>query len=315
MADPEGLVAPPPEHCPGTASDRAGKESACDGCPNQQICASGALKQPDPDMPLINSRMAQIRHKLLVLSGKGGVGKSTFTSQLAFALQRGAAEVGVLDVDICGPSIPRIMGCSGEQIHQSAQGWEPVYVEDNLAVVSIGFLLDDPSQAVIWRGPKKNTMIKQFLKDVCWDALDYLVVDTPPGTSDEHLSLTQYLKESNPDGAIIVTTPQEVSLLDVRKEITFCKKVGLPIIGVVENMSGFVCRKCGTETKIFPPTTGGARAMCEEMGVRFLGAIPLDPLIARSCDQGKSYFSQAPESPASIAYEAIFAKIKELIGE
>jgi len=221
--------------------------------------------------------------------------------------------VGLLDIDICGPSIPRIMGIEGEQIHQSSLGWEPVYVEDNLAVVSIGFLLNEPSQAVIWRGPKKNTLIKQFLRDVYWNELDFLIVDTPPGTSDEHLSMVQYLKETDPDGAIIVTTPQEVSLLDVRKEINFCRKVGLPILGVVENMSGFVCPKCKTETQIFAPTTGGARKMCEEMDLRFLGAIPIDPMIARSCDDGKSYIAQCPQSLASQAFKRIFDDIVSLV--
>jgi len=218
-------------------------------------------------------------------------------------------EVGLLDVDICGPSIPKIMGIEKEELHQSNIGWEPVYVEDNLAVVSVGFLLNDPSQAVIWRGPKKNTLIKQFLRDVYWNELDYLVVDTPPGTSDEHLSMVQYLKETNPDGAVIITTPQEVALLDVRKEINFCRKVGLPILGVVENMSGFVCPKCKTETQIFAPTTGGAKKMCQDMDLAFLGGIPIDPLIARCCDEGQSFIAQCPESPASKALQTIFENI------
>eukprot|EP01125_Pyxidicula_operculata_P006004 TRINITY_DN209_c0_g1_i1.p1 TRINITY_DN209_c0_g1~~TRINITY_DN209_c0_g1_i1.p1 ORF type:complete len:177 (+),score=34.87 TRINITY_DN209_c0_g1_i1:739-1269(+) len=154
-----------------------------------------------------------------------------------------------------------------------------------------------------------KAMIKQFLRDVYWGQLDYLIIDTPPGTSDEHLSIVNYLKETNPDGAIIVTTPQEVALLDVRKEINFCKKVGLPIIGVVENMNGFVCPKCKTETKIFAPTTGGALAMCKEMQVPYLGSIPLDPSIAKSCDAGKSYIQQCPDSPASQCYKKIFESI------
>jgi len=231
------------------------------------------------------------------------------SSQLAFYLQEEGKDVGLLDVDICGPSIPKIMGLEGEQIHQSNLGWEPVYVEENLAVVSVGFLLNEPNQAIIWRGPKKNTLIKQFLRDVYWNELDYLVIDTPPGTSDEHLSIVQYLKETQPEGAIIVTTPQEVALLDVRKEINFCKKVGLPILGVIENMSTFVCPKCKTETKIFAPTTGGAIKMCQEMDIKYLGSIPLDPMIARSCDEGKSYISQCPDSPASKAYKDIFSNI------
>eukprot|EP01124_Arcella_intermedia_P021660 TRINITY_DN3077_c0_g1_i1.p1 TRINITY_DN3077_c0_g1~~TRINITY_DN3077_c0_g1_i1.p1 ORF type:complete len:320 (+),score=71.00 TRINITY_DN3077_c0_g1_i1:28-987(+) len=308
----ENLVEPPPEHCPGTQSEQAGNSSACQGCPNQKICSSGQLKQVDPDIEIIKTRLSVVSHKILVLSGKGGVGKSTVSSQLAFYLQKQGHEVGLMDIDICGPSIPKIMGMEGEQLHQTSLGWEPVYVEDNLAVVSIGFLLNEPNQAIIWRGPKKNTMIKQFLKDVYWNKLDYLVIDTPPGTSDEHLSIVQYLKQTQPEGAIIVTTPQEISLLDVRKEITFCKKVGLPVLGVIENMSIFICPKCKTETKIFPPTTGGAIKMCQEMEVPYLGSIPLDPLIARSCDQGKCYVTEFPNSLASQAYNKIF---KDLINK
>lgn len=255
--------------------------------------------------------MANIKHKVLVLSGKGGVGKSTVSAHLAHGLATDEAlQVGVLDIDICGPSIPKIMGVAGEQIHQSASGWSPVYVSDNISVMSIAFLLPNPDDAVIWRGPKKNGMIKQFLKDVDWGTLDYLVVDTPPGTSDEHLSIVQYLQGAGLAGAVVVTTPQEVALLDVRKEITFCKKVGVPIIGVIENMSGFVCPKCKTESRIFPPTTGGARTMAAEMGVPFLGALPLDPRIGKCCDEGKSFLTEIPDSPASVAYRDILAKIR-----
>jgi Mrp family chromosome partitioning ATPase len=302
-----------PENCVGPKSEAAGKASACDGCENQKICASGVLKQPDPDIPEINSRMSLIKHKILVFSGKGGVGKSTFSCQLAYALQQREYEVGLLDVDICGPSIPKIMGVESAEIHRSNMGWEPVYVEDNLALVSIGFMLNDANQAVIWRGPKKNTLIKQFLRDVCWDNLDFLIVDTPPGTSDEHLSIANYLKEANPDGVIIITTPQEVSLLDVRKEINFCKKVGLPILGVVENMSGFVCPKCKTETQIFAPTTGGAEKMCLDMGIPLLGKIPLEPTIARSCDEGKSFLSSFPNSRAAQEYQSIITKLLKIL--
>jgi len=214
-----------------------------------------------------------------------------------------------LDVDICGPSIPRLLGLEGEQVHHSNLGWSPVYVEDNLGVMSVGFMLNDPNDAVIWRGPKKNGLIKQFLRDVYWGELDYLVIDTPPGTSDEHLSITQYLKSSKIDGAIIVTTPQEIALMDVRKEINFCKKVGLPIIGVVENMSGFVCPNCKKESQIFPPTTGGAQKMALEMNVPFLGRIPLDPQIARACDEGKFYMNAFPDSPATKEFEKVFQGI------
>lgn len=181
-----------------------------------------------------------------MLSGKGGVGKSTVAAQLAWSLAAKDAEVGLLDIDICGPSVPKMLGLEGQEIHQSNMGWSPVYVEENLGVMSIGFMLPNPDDAVIWRGPRKNGLIKQFLKDVHWGDLDYLVIDAPPGTSDEHISVAQFLRPcaqlcGNLAGAVIVTTPQEVALIDVRKEINFCKKTDIPILGVVENMSSLVC--------------------------------------------------------------------------
>ncbi len=207
-----------------------------------------------------------------------------------------------MDVDICGPSIPTILGIANEQVHSSASGWSPVYVQDNLGVMSVGFMLPSAKDAVMWRGPKKNGLIAQFLKDVDWGDLDWLVVDTPPGTSDEHLSVVQYLKESAIDGAILITTPQEVALQDVRREIDFCRKVGVRIIGLVENMAGFVCPNCKAESRIFKPTTGGARRLAKETGVEFLGSIPLDPRIGKSADYGVSFLDEYPDSPATTAY-------------
>ncbi|GJP51885.1 hypothetical protein CLOM_g11009 [Closterium sp. NIES-68] len=224
------------QHCPGTGAEEAGKAAACAGCPNQQICAT-APKGPDPDLAAIAQRLQAVKHIVLVLSGKGGVGKSTFAAQLAWHLAHQDKQVGLLDIDICGPSMPRLMGLEGEEIHQSASGWSPVYVDDRLGVMSIGFMLPNPDDAVVWRGPRKNSLIKQFLKDVDWGELDYLVVDSPPGTSDEHISAVQFLKAAHVDGAIVLTTPQEVSLMDVRKELSFCHKVGLNVLGVVENMA------------------------------------------------------------------------------
>lgn len=177
------------------------------------------------------------------------------------------------------------------------------------------FMLENEDAAVIWRGPKKNGLIKQFLKDVEWGELDYLVVDTPPGTSDEHLSITQYLKGTGVDGAIIVTTPQEVSLLDVRKEINFCVKTGVPVLGVVENMAGFVCPKCTHESQIFKPSTGGAAKMAEEMKVPFLGSVPLDPRLARCCDEGKNFLREFPDSPATVAIMACVSQIRKRCGQ
>ena len=211
-------------------------------------------------------------------------------------------QTGIMDVDICGPSIPTILGIASEQVHASSSGWSPVYVQDNLGVMSVGFMLPSSKDAVMWRGPKKNGLISQFLKDVDWGALDYLVIDTPPGTSDEHLSIVTYLKESGIDGAVVITTPQEVALQDVRREIDFCRKVGIPVIGLVENMSGFVCPNCKNESQIFKPSTGGGRKLAQDMGVDFLGAVPLDPRIGKSADYGISFLDEYPDSPASIAY-------------
>jgi Mrp family chromosome partitioning ATPase len=205
-------------------------------------------------LPLLQARLATIEHKILVLSGKGGVGKSTFAAALSFALAADEqVQVGAMDIDITGPSLPRIMGADGEQIHESSSGWTPIYVRDNLSLISTAFLLPTPDTPIIWRGPKKNGMIKQFIKDVDWDELDFLVIDTPPGTSDEHLSISTFLRQAaeadgttsaGVDGALIVTTPQEVALLDVRKELDFCRKAGIRVLGIVENMSGFVCPNC-----------------------------------------------------------------------
>jgi Mrp family chromosome partitioning ATPase len=222
--------------CVGPQSEMAGRASSCAGCPNQGACSSGEAKT-DPALALVQDRMSLVKHKILVLSGKGGVGKSTFSAQLAFSLAQQGKQVGLLDVDICGPSIPRMLGLEGHEVHQSASGWSPVYVEDNLGVMSIGFMLPQRDDAIIWRGPRKNGIIKQFLTDVNWNELDYLIVDTPPGTSDEHISIVQYLKTSNIDGAIVVTTPQEVSMADVRKELNFCRKTGISVLGIVENMA------------------------------------------------------------------------------
>lgn len=302
------------EHCPGPESNLAGKGDACAGCPNQAICAT-APKGPDPDIPLITGRLSSIRHKILVLSGKGGVGKSTLTTMLAHAFATNPESmVGIMDTDICGPSIPRMMGVEAETIHVSGSGWSPVWVSDNLGVMSVQFMLPNRDDAVIWRGPKKNGLIKQFLKDVEWGELDYLIVDTPPGTSDEHLSVNSFLKESWLDGAVVVTTPQEVSLLDVRKEIDFCRKAGIRVLGIVENMSGFVCPSCRHESQIFKATTGGGRKLAQETGIPFLGAVPLDPRIGMACDYGESFFDNFPDSPACKALREVVRRVGGEIG-
>jgi Mrp family chromosome partitioning ATPase len=251
-----------------------------------------------------------------VLSGKGGVGKSTFSTLLAHAFASNPeATVYVCDTDISGPSVPKMLGVEAETIHVSNAGWSPVWVTDNLGAMSIQFMLPNRDDAVIWRGAKKNGLIKQFLKDVEWGEADYLIVDTPPGTSDEHLSVNALLKESGVDGAVVVTTPQEVSLLDVRKEIDFCHKAGIRVLGLVENMSGFVCGNCKTTSHIFRPTTGGGRRLARKMGIPFLGSVPLDPRVGMACDYGESFLESYPDSPASMAIQSVVRAVSAQIGE
>ncbi|CDF32273.1 Nucleotide-binding protein [Chondrus crispus] len=307
--------------CPGVEADTAGKADSCAGCPNQAACASGeaANKGPDPDVLAIARRLkTAVKHKILVLSGKGGVGKSTVAAQLSLALSANhSLDVGLLDVDVCGPSAPQMLGVSDEEVRMSNSGWSPVYVEENLGVMSIGFMLPTKDDAIIWRGVRKTGLIKQFLRDVDWGELDYLIVDAPPGTSDEHISLVQMLAESNVDGALIVTTPQEVSLIDVRKEINFCRKSGTRVLGVVENMAGFVCQHCQGCTDIFFPSSGGAERMCKEMDVPYLGKIPLDPSISRAGELGRSVFQEEGNaaSPGVGALRKLVAKVRVTVGD
>lgn len=250
-----------------------------------------------------------MKRKILVLSGKGGVGKSTVSAQLSFGFSARSMDVGLLDVDICGPSVPRMLGLLGQDVHQSSEGWSPIYVDDHLAVMSIGFMLPNQDDAIIWRGPRKNGLIKQFLTDVTWGELDALIIDTPPGTSDEHLSIVTYLQDAKIDGAIIVTTPQEVSLMDVRKEINFCRRVNLPVLGVVENMSGYCCPSCGHTERIFSPSTGGAQVMCQQMEVPFLGSVPLDGRVAAAGDKGMPLAQLQPDGPVAKCIDKVIDAI------
>ncbi|KAF2232833.1 P-loop containing nucleoside triphosphate hydrolase protein [Viridothelium virens] len=246
--------------------------------------------------------LKDIKHIILVLSGKGGVGKSSVTTQLALTLALRGHNVGVLDVDLTGPSIPRFFGIEKAKVTQAPGGWRPVAVHDSqdndyqenlkkigsLRCMSLGFLLASRNDAVVWRGPKKTAMVRQFLSDVHWGALDYLLIDTPPGTSDEHISLVETLiRDTLPSqlaGAVVVTTPQAISISDVRKELNFCKKTGVKILGVVENMAGFVCPHCAECTNIF--SKGGGEIMAKEFQVKFLGSVPIDPAFVELIEEG-----------------------------
>ncbi|KAK4656845.1 cytosolic Fe-S cluster assembly factor cfd1 [Podospora pseudocomata] len=235
--------------------------------------------------------------KLSVLSGKGGVGKSSVTTQLALSLSLAGHSVGVLDVDLTGPSIPRMFAIEDAKVTQAPGGWLPITVHEadptsglgSLRVMSLGFLLPGRGDAVVWRGPKKTAMVRQFLSDVFWEELDYLLIDTPPGTSDEHISLAEtLLQKARPDqvaGAVIVTTPQAVATADVRKELNFCTKTGIRILGVVENMCGFVCPNCSECTNIFG--SGGGEVMADDFNVKFLGRVPIDQQFIVLVETGK----------------------------
>ncbi|XP_053749759.1 cytosolic Fe-S cluster assembly factor NUBP2 isoform X3 [Panthera pardus] len=233
--------------------------------------------------------LAGVQHIILVLSGKGGVGKSTISTELALALRHAGKKVGILDVDLCGPSIPRMLRAQGRAVHQCDGGWVPVYVdqEQSICLMSVGFLLENPDEAVVWRGPKKN--------------------DTPPGTSDEHMATVDALRPYGPLGALVVTTPQAVSVGDVRRELTFCRKTGLRVLGVVENMSGFVCPHCAECTSVF--SRGGGEELASHAGVPFLGSVPLDPELTKSLEEGRDFIREFPESPAFPALLSIAQKV------
>jgi Mrp family chromosome partitioning ATPase len=330
--------------CVGPASEQAGKASACEGCPNKGACSSGAYNSPEAiakaqeEAQSLQRALVNVSHVVLVLSGKGGVGKSTLASQLAHSLASQGFAVGLLDVDLCGPSAPRMAlgnACTLAEIHKSASGaWIPVYSSNNLAVMSISFLLENAKEAVIWRGPRKNALIKQFLTEVDWsgetDGLDYLIVDTPPGTSDEHISTVQYLQKADAvSGAIIVTTPEEVSLADVRKEINFCQKTKVPILGVVENMGSFqtplstmnfisktgedctekvlndLKEKCPevlemmASTTLFSMSGEGAKGMAAEFDIPYWGNLPLDSNLLKCCEEGQCFIDAYPTNFAA----------------
>ncbi len=253
----------------------------------------------------LQSRMQGIGFKLLVLSGKGGVGKSTVATNLAVALAMRGKNVGLLDVDIHGPSIPKLMGLEGQAVGFDGTTITPVRVHENLQVMSLGFLLQDDNEAVIWRGPRKFGVIHQFLKDVAWGPLDYLVVDSPPGTGDEPLSVAQLV--GSPAGAVIVTTPQDLAISDVRRCVTFCNSLSLPVVGIVENMSGLVWPKCGEQIDLFK--RGGGEALAREMNIPFLATIPIEPQIVHSGDAGRPFIEHYAKTTSGAAFTEAVGQI------
>jgi Mrp family chromosome partitioning ATPase len=283
-----------------------GRSRSCAASSRREIDKEGKEEAKDEAMKLENS-LAKIRKKIVVMSGKGGVGKSTVAVNLAMSLVKKGKKVGILDVDIHGPSVPTMLGLVHESLQTSEGGFMPVQ-RGNLSVMSIGFLLRHQDNAIIWRGPKKVSAIRQFMEDVKWGDLDYLVVDCPPGTGDEPLSICQLLGEIN--GAIIVTTPQEVALADVRKSISFCQSLNLPILGIVENMSGFVCPHCGTVTDIF--NKGGGERLAESSDISYIGSIPIDPSVGISGDDGTPFIIRFEKSNTAQLFAPITEKALNL---
>lgn len=281
--------------------------SQCETC-GEVACPS---KQPSPhpshtetEDARLRARLNRIRHKVIVMSGKGGVGKSTVAVNLAMSAMLSGLRVGLLDVDLHGPSVPTMLGLIGQRLEGGENGMLPVEI-GGLKVLSVGFLLKSEDDPVIWRGPMKMGVIRQFIEDVDWGDLDLLVIDVPPGTGDEPLSVCQLI--SDLDGAVIVTTPQKVAAADVRKSISFCRELGVNVIGVIENMSGYCCPKCGDVTPILQ--AGGGRVMADDMGVPFLGAIPIDPLIAESGDAGRAFVESSAHSPAAANFRGIVQRL------
>jgi Mrp family chromosome partitioning ATPase len=256
----------------------------------------------------VKSSLEKIKHKFIIMSGKGGVGKTSTAVNLSIALANLGNQVGIMDVDLHGPDVPRMLGLNGMLDLAKNNKLEPARYSDNLRAVSIESLTPSKDEAIIWRGPIKYSAIQQFIGDVEWGELDFLIIDSPPGTGDEPLTIAQTIPDAK---AIIVTTPQEVALADVRKSINFCKTVKMTVFGLIENMSGFPCPHCGEEISLFG--AGGGRKTAEKFGLTFLGSIPIDPNVVLCGDSGACYRDLHNASPVTKAFDAIARKMTERV--
>ena len=281
------------------------KSSNCDSCAQKGSCKDEKDVRAGRECDLKVDRMARVNHKIIIASGKGGVGKSTVTVNLARALQMKSFKVGVLDADITGPDIPKLLGIEEARLMQGQDGIMPAKA-DGIKAASMALILSSRDSPVVWRGPMKMAAIKQFIQDVDWGDLDFLLIDLPPGTSDEPLSVVQLIPELA--GAIIVTTPQEVALLDSRKAVNMVRAMKIPVLGIVENMSGLICPHCGESISIFG--AGGGERMAREMDERFLGAVPMDPSVCALGDSGKTFVQG--QASAATSFNQIVERLLEI---
>lgn len=255
--------------------------------------------EPTPD-EMARQSLKKIKHKIMIMSGKGGVGKSSVSVNLAIALAEKGFKVGLMDVDLHGPDIPRMLGLSGMMAANPEKKLDPMRYSENLSAVSIESLMANKDDAVIWRGPVKHGAIRQFIGEVSWGDLDFLIVDSPPGTGDEPLTVAQLIEDAR---AVIVTTPQEIALADVRKSISFCRTMKMEILGIVENMSGYTCPHCGRSADIFG--SGGGARTASHTGLKLLGNIPFDPRLVACGDAGRSFRRQFADAPANKVFDAV----------
>lgn len=277
---------------------------ACGACSSAESC--DAQTQERHIEELLQSRLSHIKHRIAVMSGKGGVGKTTVAVNLAVALASAGKSVGILDADVHGPNIPKMLGLNGQYARGGENGLEPVVSTSHVKVMSMAFMLPNDDTPVVWRGPVKHTVFKQFLSEVNWGDLDYLIVDLPPGTGDEPLSIAQLL--GKPLWAVIVTTPQDVALLDSRKSVVFAHTLEMNTLGIVENMSGLICPHCGQGIDLFK-TGGGARSS-RELKVPFLGAIPIEPNVVTGGDAGIPISILSPDSATAAAFQLLGEQVE-----
>ncbi len=280
---------------------------SCSLCDNQE-CKEDKEAKEVHNKNIIADRMAKVKHKVLVMSNKGGVGKSTVSANLAASLALKGYRVGIADADIHGPNIPKMFGAEGKRLRITDAGIQP-YEAFNLKIASIAFLMEGTDEPIVWRDVWKYDFLQQLFGSFNWGELDYLIVDLPPGTGNESITTIELVNKVG--GVVIVTTPQDVALLDSRRSVTFSKINNLPIIGIIENMAGLTCPHCGKDVEVFK--IGGGERAAVEMGVPFLGRIPIDPMIAVKADSGEPYIIAYPDSPVGRIFQEIVDRCDKFV--